>query len=85
MNPIKIIECGSCSCYHRVNYYGDCRNDNERFADLQDAANHLQKPVIETFADGSYIDASVLPEQIFLTSRQAEKLSEFRQPKTIWE
>lgn len=37
-NPkaIKIIECGCCSQYHRLNYFGDCRNDDERFADPED-------------------------------------------------
>jgi hypothetical protein len=27
----KFIECGGCEQYHRVDYYGDCRNDVERF------------------------------------------------------
>ncbi len=37
-NPlaIKIIECGCCNQYHRVSYYGDCRNNEERFADPKD-------------------------------------------------
>ena len=24
-------ECGGCGCYHRKDFYGDCRNDEERF------------------------------------------------------
>jgi hypothetical protein len=24
-------ECGCCSCHHRPEYWGDCRNDAERF------------------------------------------------------
>ena len=27
----NIEECGCCSCYHRPEYMGDCRNDTERF------------------------------------------------------
>ena len=25
------MECGSCGAYHRADYWGDCRNDEERF------------------------------------------------------
>ena len=25
------VECGSCGQYHRATYWGDCRNDEERF------------------------------------------------------
>ena len=28
---IKYLECGCCEHYHREDYYGDCRNDAERF------------------------------------------------------
>jgi hypothetical protein len=49
MKPIQVIECGCCSHYHRVAYTGDCRNDAERFADLQDAADRLGKPVVEAY------------------------------------
>src|ERR1700704_3280708 len=28
------IECGCCGAYHRSTYYGDCRNDIERFDDI---------------------------------------------------
>lgn len=27
----NMIECGCCGHYHRKDYYGDCRNDRERF------------------------------------------------------
>ena len=27
----KYFECGCCGEYHREHYYGDCRNDEERF------------------------------------------------------
>ncbi len=30
-SPPIFVHCGSCECYHRVDYYGDCRNDAERF------------------------------------------------------
>jgi hypothetical protein len=28
----KFYECGCCGEYHREGYYGDCRNDAERFS-----------------------------------------------------
>lgn len=28
----KYVECGCCDCYHRVEYTGNCRNDEERFS-----------------------------------------------------
>ena len=31
---MTFIECGCCGAYHRSTYYGDCRNDLERFADI---------------------------------------------------
>ena len=43
---IQIIECG---CYHRLDFYGDCRNNDERFPDPQEAANRLQSPVQEVW------------------------------------
>lgn len=52
--PIPIIECGCCCCYHRVAYTGDCRNDEERFGDPQDAADILQRPIMEVYEDGGY-------------------------------
>lgn len=27
----RFAECGSCGAYHRADYWGDCRNDDERF------------------------------------------------------
>ena len=26
------IECGCCGQYHKIDYFGDCRNDIERFS-----------------------------------------------------
>lgn len=31
MSHIWLDECGCCGQYHRPNYWGDCRNDAERF------------------------------------------------------
>lgn len=31
-------ECGCCGACHRYDYYGDCRNDAERFAVVPDHA-----------------------------------------------
>ena len=27
----KYERCGSCDCYHSVDYFGDCRDNNHRF------------------------------------------------------
>lgn len=27
------VECGCCGSYHRADFYGDCREDSERFAE----------------------------------------------------
>ena len=27
----SFVECGSCGAYHKVDFYGDCRDDGERF------------------------------------------------------
>ena len=32
------VECGCCGEYHRPGYWGDCRNDEERFSDVPDDA-----------------------------------------------
>ena len=42
-----VFPCGCCDSYHRLDYHGDCRNDAERFADLDDAYNRLGCPVVE--------------------------------------
>jgi len=35
---VPMVECGSCECYHRSDFWGDCRNDSQRFLphDLSD-------------------------------------------------
>ena len=35
------IECGCCSQYHRADFYGDCRENSERFADPPDSATRV--------------------------------------------
>jgi hypothetical protein len=34
----EYIECGCCGAYHRTDFFGDCRNDAERF-NLEDIPN----------------------------------------------
>ena len=29
--PVQMVECGCCEQYHRADFYGDCRNDSQRF------------------------------------------------------
>jgi hypothetical protein len=31
-------ECGCCGAYHRTDFFGDCREDSERYYDLPDDA-----------------------------------------------
>jgi len=31
MKKKKFIECGCCGSYHHIDFYGDCRNDSNRF------------------------------------------------------
>ena len=28
---VSMVECGCCECYHREDFWGDCRNDSQRF------------------------------------------------------
>ena len=32
----KLIECGCCGCYHSSDWDGDCRDNDNRFADEED-------------------------------------------------
>lgn len=43
--------CGCCGAWHRKNYHGDCRNDDERFFDLEDAEKRLGFTVSEWYTD----------------------------------
>ncbi len=46
---IQIIRCGLCEGLHRVDYYGDCRNNQERFIDVMSAEKKLGNKVLEVF------------------------------------
>lgn len=43
MPPKKIVlvECGSCGCIHRADWHGECRNNSERFASLEDFSERM--------------------------------------------
>ena len=28
---VSMVECGCCECYHREDFWGDCRTDSQRF------------------------------------------------------
>ncbi len=43
--PARFILCGCCGHFHRVDFYGDCREDAERFRDIP-------KGGVEVFEDG---------------------------------
>lgn len=49
--PVHVVECGCCGCWHRQEYDGDCRNDAERFGSPEDAATRLGKRVVEVELD----------------------------------
>ena len=34
MIDVEYMECGCCGHWHRSNYWGDCRNDAERFVSI---------------------------------------------------
>jgi hypothetical protein len=62
MDPIKVIECGCCSGWHRVEFNGDCRQDDERFASPEQAANRLKNPVVVAYQDEETDEISVSSE-----------------------
>lgn len=54
---VFIIECGCCGCFHREEYYGDCRNDNERFFSPKDAETRLGVEVeIDYLEDDDFLE-----------------------------
>ena len=56
----RIVECGVCGGYHRVEYGGDCRNDDERFDDEDEALERLDVDSIEVerfeYDDGEVVE-----------------------------
>jgi len=44
---MRIVECGCCGAYHRVEFAGDCRNDDERFANEDEALERLGLTSVE--------------------------------------
>ena len=45
----KYFECGCCGAFHRTDYYGDCRNDAERFSEMPEDGEEVEQP--ETIMD----------------------------------
>lgn len=37
IKTVKVADCGCCGGLHRTDFDGDCRDDSERFGDLEDA------------------------------------------------
>jgi hypothetical protein len=35
------VECGCCGAYHRGDFFGDCREDSERYFDVPDDAEFI--------------------------------------------
>ena len=36
--PVRMIECACCDHHHRADFWGDCRNDEQRFIEQDDPA-----------------------------------------------
>lgn len=52
--PVVIAACGCCGGFHRAGYLGACRNPEERFASLAEAADRLQQPIVEFVENGAH-------------------------------
>lgn len=35
------VECGCCSAFHRTDFYGDCREDSERYPDIPEGGTEV--------------------------------------------
>jgi hypothetical protein len=44
---VRIVECGCCGQFHRTDFFGDCRNDEERFPSEEEAAARLGVKTLE--------------------------------------
>jgi hypothetical protein len=47
-DPLELFDCGSCGCYHPVDYDGDCRADEYRFASVEEAKLRTKRNVVLT-------------------------------------
>jgi len=51
---IRVSLCDSCNCYHFYDFDGDCRDDENRFASHEDAADRCGvDTVLEIYGDGT--------------------------------
>ena len=37
--PVRMVECGCCDHHHRADFFGDCRNDAQRFIEQDDPSS----------------------------------------------
>ena len=37
----KFYDCGGCGAYHRDDFWGDCREDSERYHELPEGATEV--------------------------------------------
>jgi hypothetical protein len=59
--PVKIVHCGSCEGYHRIDFRGDCREDSERFASPEEAEERLGCEVVEVDEESPEAQAGFPP------------------------
>lgn len=56
----RIVECGCCGGYHPVEFFGDCRDDENRFENEDEAMERLEVSEVEVerfeYDDGKVID-----------------------------
>ena len=38
----QFYECGCCNCFHRDDFWGDCREDSERYSDIPEGAIEIR-------------------------------------------
>ena len=56
---IELEECGCCGAYHRPEFYGDCRDDSERFPTWQVyEGKYMGKPAL-IIDDGDLIEGEL--------------------------
>ena len=61
--PVSMIECSCCDDYHREDFYGDCRNDSQRFMEQDDPS----EPSDYTDEDGErWVSAAYLRSEVIV-------------------
>jgi hypothetical protein len=46
---VPISECEQCGAFHELDFADDCRDNNHRFSDAEDASRRLGRPAVEVY------------------------------------